>query len=188
MNLENPHEARLRDLGARIAHLLSADIQTFFTEAIRDRLIESESGPDQLSDSALSAAKLSVEESALRLAEAAVRDLETSDLWLAAPLSDTGKFELTEFQPVMRWVSEVEATFEGQLLALRLPPDPPLRYRYPLRFIDGESLPMLVFNLSKAALSSANFRANAENQRSVQTLEARRRRWDAAGTCYFCSA
>lgn len=176
----DPLDARLVDLGHRILRLLAHDAREFFVHTVRDRFTATPEVADGLDAAALAQLKRDTLDQAAAAAASLEGRLRPESAWLtAAPAADF-RAPLTQHPPIAQAVEQLEADVHAFLTARGLPPEPPVQYRLPERFIDGENLVTLTMNFWKAVQRRANERARTEETRSTTAAEARRMRWDEA--------
>lgn len=174
-------DARLADLGARIARLLAADVRVFLPQVVRDRFADTPSLGEALDDDALAKLKREVLETADQLGAEVEKRLGPPTAWLdaATPAADAGAAPtLMTHPPVADTVAHIEHTVAGVLAQHGLDGDGPTHYRLPMRFIDGENLATLTLNFWKAVARRNAQRAKADASAAARAHADRKRRWD----------
>jgi hypothetical protein len=179
----DPLDARLVELGVRVGRLLAADVRAFVPQAVRDRFLELPALADALDDAALADLKRATLEATDALAARVEHQLTSPAAWLGAVPSrreGQGTPPLTEHPPVSAMVADIADTANGLLRTHGMAVEPPLTYRLPMRFIDGDNLASLTMNFWKAVARREEHRRRADASAAAAAAGERRRRWDDA--------
>ena len=166
------------DYGARIAALLTTDVQSFINGLIRTRFIESPAFADALSDDDIK--RLKTDTAALAEGQAGrIAGLLTPASWLTANGVDK-ETPISAHPQVSAAIEGLQVAAQSFLDERGFPNETPVSYRLPARFIEGETLPSLSRQYWRSLAEWRRLESEAAEVQATGQAEQRRNRWDDA--------
>ncbi len=171
-------DARLVDLGRRIRALLAADLETYFVETVRERFVRAPGA--EPTDDDLRRLKARTRAAASEASAALGDRLAADAVWTTARRPETAEPPISAHPTVAEAMTDAERRLAALLAELGHADEPAPAWRLPVRFIDGESLPVLTRSYWKTLARRAGTAQQAERRDVASAADARRRRWEEA--------